>query len=619
MALIPIVSPPQKRKISTFDLEWVPPEEIPRPKGKWPGPIYSKPMPVRVIGVYDERDDYRRYKSVPEFLEAELVPENAGRWFYAHAGGLADMAFVFDEIIRHIEKRGIVVYKVRACFSGSAAIIVRVKKGRHIWTFLDSYWLLRAKLEKIGEDLGLLKLQKEKRRTRADARKFFQTASLRVLVPYNKQDCVILHDAIKGFEETVEKLGSQLQMTIASTGLQLFRRRYLKEKIETSEAHNAIIEKSYFASRVEVFAEAGENFFIYDINSSFPYAMTYPCPGHFRGERSTLPEGGKSLYFADVDIEVPETYLPPVPYRLGDRIFFPTGRWRSWLSQIDIELLLESGGKLHKVHGVYDYEPCTFLKDFAEEIYEMRRTTKIPFEKTVYKFLMNSVYGKLAEGIVKTAVLIHPDEIDRMTMEKLMPGVWQHEREAEVAHRHVAMSSWITAIARRTLFYPLQDAYRQCGKIMYTDTDSIASPAILPSDPDKLGALKLEKKMTWARFAAPKIYQGEGFEQQKDGSWKPIFLNKAKGFSLPEDKTAAVRELSEIIEGKEIYVQRMARLRELWRQRQDASPVEVLVRKELTGKNITKRRHLKNGSTRPWDVGELRKAADVARRRGAII
>jgi len=1017
VALVPIVSPPQKRKITTFDLEWIPPEEIPRPFGKkWPGPIYSKPMPVRLVGVYDEREGYRRYRSVPEFLENELVPETAGRWYYAHAGGLADMAFVFDEIIRHIEKQGIVVYKVRACFSGSAAIIVRVKKGRHVWTFLDSFWLLRAKLEKIGEDLGLNKLHKEKRKTRAEARKFFQTAPLKVLVPYNKQDCVILHEAISGFERTVEKLGSQLQMTIASTGLQLFRRRYLKEKIETSEAHNSVIELSYFASRVEVFAEAGENFYIYDVNSSFPHAMTSPCPGHFRSERSTIPESGKTLYFADVDIEVPEGYLPPVPYRLGDRIFFPTGRWRSWLSQIDIELLLETGGKLHKVHNVYDYEPCSFLKDFAEEIYEMRRTTKVPFEKTVYKFLMNSVYGKLAEGLVKTAVLIHPDEIDRASMERLMPGVWQHEREAEVAHRHVAMSSWITAIARRTLYYPLKKAAELSGKIMYCDsitsdrtvvlkspdgrtiiepigelwkargtrfyschggkeacglgsgwfalardkrgrtgwfplkrilrhkiakktylisskrgqvcvtedhslvvggkeikprdflskgmafevlpsmpsafygrgsidlfehvrdfkrivegsvhhggriehrieanrewlryvnyrknskavvkrwyergskdlhallrvcaayisegssslrgvttktrdmfsisqadrkwlsklkrdlsrfvrgmkmlgpkwsegsnafylrsgagflpflftafcgaksrgkrlpsfiydldrkdfaifwrklvegdgstdrigrdfyttnsqqlaaglsyalgqhevdhsihyrrdkrayairtrpagserrrsvthvetgmsqgyvydlevegahtfvdglgrvllhnTDSIATPAVLPSDPDKLGALKLEKKMTWARFAAPKIYQGEGFELQKDGSWKPIFLNKAKGFSLPEDKAAAVKELSEIIEGKEIYVQRMARLRELWRQRKDATPVEVLIRKELTGRNITKRKHLDDGSTRPWNVTELRAAADAARRRGTII
>lgn len=639
MALVPIVGPPSQRQITTFDLEWIPPEDIKRPeKGEpWGGPRYSEALPLRVCGVYDEVRGFRHYPSIAAFLDGEMTKANKGRWFYAHFGGLADMAFVFDEIIKHVEEAGMVVYKVRACFSGSAAIIVRVSKGKMNWTFIDSAWLMRVALKKIGKDLhrttcailvskekepkcdcgGFAKLEEEKRTTKADTKRYFREAPLEKLIPYNEQDNVILHEAVSQFQNTLLKIGGQLQMTIASTGLNLFRRKFLGEKIETSETYNVIIEGSYFASRVEVFNEIGNDFFIYDINSSFPYAMTFLCPGHLIGNRNTIPSGENSIYFADVDIEVPQMYLPPVPYRVGQRLFFPTGKWRSWLSRIDIDLLEKMGGRIHKVHDVIAYEPCSYLKDYAETIYEMRRTTKIPFEKVVYKYLLNCLYGKMAEGVIKSSIYIHPELIDRERMEKLMPGIWSEEKEAKVAHRHVAMSAWITAIARRTLYGHLHTAitqetekYPRGCPIHYCDTDSVATPAILPSDDSQLGALKLEKKMNWARFAAPKVYQGEGFELQKDGTFKPVFLNKAKGFSLSDDKEAAVKELQEIIEGKEVYVQRMARLRELWKVRQDGTPVEVLVRKALTGKNITKRRHKKDGSTEPWTVKDLKRMAD---------
>ena len=56
----------------------------------------------------------------------------------------------------------------------------------------------------------------------------------------------------------------------------------------------------------------------------------------------------------------------------------------------------------------------------------------------------------MAEGLTKSTVLIHPELIDRENMERLMPGVWQIEKEAKVAHRHVPMSAWIVALSRKT-------------------------------------------------------------------------------------------------------------------------------------------------------------------------
>jgi hypothetical protein len=166
----------------------------------------------------------------------------------------------------------------------------------------------------------------------------------------------------------------------------------------------------------------------------------------------------------------------------------------------------------------------------------------------------------------------------------------------------------ITSIARRTLYDFAKECYRQNHSLYYCDTDSLCTKATLPVDDKTLGALKLEKRMEWAEFVAPKIYRGEGFELQRDGTWKPIQLSKAKGFSLGAGRQA-FDKLDKIISGDRIGVQRMTRMRELYRTmvagQYATSPFEMLVIKALTFEMISKRFHYPDGETRPWSIKEL--------------
>ena len=147
------------------------------------------------------------------------------------------------------------------------------------------------------------------------------------------------------------------------------------------------------------------------------------------------------------------------------------------------------------------------------------------------------------------------------------------------------------------------------GRVLLHNTDSLATKAILPVDDKTLGKLKLEKKMTWAEFVAPKIYRGEGFELDKGGQWAPKLINKAKGFSLGTGRQA-FDKLGRIIEGERIGVQRMTRMRELYRTQVEGqyttAPFEMLVIKALTFEMLSKRFHYPDGETRPWKVEELR-------------
>jgi hypothetical protein len=667
------------RRFGVLDLEWVPGESLPLPLNvvirvegirettTIPLPVakrMTEPLQLRMGGYYDQQaeemssddDDqpdtlerYKSFRTVRDLIDFILSRDHRGMWFFAHAGGLADMEFVLDELLSEIkaqagagarstavfgpdgkkieEKHRAGSWKIRASFSGSSAIIIHVTRGKNAWHFCDSYWLLRDKLSSIGKAIGILKgdsieakawMSERFGRTIVDFEEltqpekviFYREVPLPILIDYNKTDCEILWKAIAQFETEILEMGGQLQQTIASTAMGLFRRSYLRRDIFTSEKLNQISQESYFASRVEVLSRNVEDFFMYDINSSFPYSMTFPLPGNLTEFRTTLPDDGSDecIYLANVTIEVPDMHLPPLPYRKDNRVFFPVGRWRSWFTSTDIRLALREGATIHKVHEVYVFEPFYDFAAYAKEIYGRRVAADTAFRKLILKYLLNSLYGKCAESIFKQEMLINPTELDRSKMQMLQPGVWLAEQEATIVHRHVAVSTVITSIARRTLYDFAKECYRQNCALHYCDTDSLCTRAILPVA-DTLGALKLEKKMDWARFVAPKIYMGEGFALKKDGTWEPKQLNKAKGFSLGTGRDA-FEKLGKIIGGDRIGVQRMTRLRELYRTQvkgqYTTAPFEMLVIKALTFEMLSKRFHYPDGETRPWSVKELK-------------
>jgi hypothetical protein len=214
---------------------------------------------VRLAGVYNPAKGYRWYRSVKDFLDYELTSENSGSWFFAHAGGLADINFLFECLVQDM------TYSIEASFSGSSAVIVRIRRGKRTWFFIDSLWLIKGSLADIGKKLGY---------TKGDL-KDFEGASLEELIEYNERDCVVLYKALWEFHVRIMELGGQLQMTLASCSMFLFRKKYLQRRISTSQAVNRIARKAYFASRVEPFVRECENAYYYDINSSFPYSRTH--------------------------------------------------------------------------------------------------------------------------------------------------------------------------------------------------------------------------------------------------------------------------------------------------------------------------------------------------------
>lgn len=586
----------QIRRFTVFDLEWVPGS-----------------MRLRVCGTFDG-NRYRAHQSIESFLKANLTEANRGRWFYAHFGGMADMTFVLHEILT---KRG---YKVNASFSSSSAIIVKVQRGQATWWFVDSFWLLRDKLANIGKSVGMAKggppgedadtdeMSDEDFQKHLDARRaWYASVPLSELIDYNAQDCRILWEAINRFEDVLLDWGGQLQKTIASCALHLFRRRFLKQDIETSDRVNERARLSYHASRVESFnRDVNDDANYFDVNSSFPYAMTFPCPGRAIATlHGRFPRGANRIYMAECTVNVPEDYLPPLPYRAEGKVFFPTGRWRQWFTSVDLELLEREGGQIEDVGECIVFEPFEDLREYATTIYEHRKSATDPFIKLVDKYLLNALYGKFAESPLKEEMLVDPDpcsecgrcdcECDTISIRNLFPGVWLKEKEVDVPHMHVPISTHITSIARRTLY----DFMSPCSRVDYCDTDGFSTPDQVATSKE-LGGLKWEKRKVNGMFPAPKFYQIECEELQSDGSWKDATITKGKGFSRMNRG-----RWMKLYQGEEIEIERMKRMRELYREGVTA-PQEKKVRKKLKLlEQIPKRMTYPDGTTRPWSVKEL--------------
>jgi len=601
--ITPITREAPARRIIAYDLEW------------FPGTLE-----LRLIGVHDG-ERYRTYSTAEEFLLGELVDENVGAWFFAHAGGLADFQFLLEKLV----DRG---YVVKIAFSGSSAIIVEISEGRRRWLLIDSYWLLRSPLAKIGEAIGIKKLNdylcygSSLVRGECDGKGCSHPppdnpkkpvciyyAPMGELRTYNEQDCLILQRAIVAFQEQILEMGGELCMTQASSAMKLYRRAYLDRTIRTNAIINARARESYVGSRVEPFARRCSNAYYYDINSSFPYAMTFPAPGNMIGGSSRMPTGEDELFLADVEIQIPDMYLPPIPWRSpkDHRVYFPTGAWRSWLWGIDVRLLEEMGGKIVKCHRVLRFDSHTTLSEYALDLYDRRKKSTTEFEKMLYKLLLNSLYGKFGEGRLKTAAYINPE--DRYSdMEMLMPGIYMREEEMNVEHEHVPIATHITSFARRTLYRFDKMCLDLGGTIYYNDTDSCVttiSPDMLPPGTlgKELGQMKHEYNVDDGLFVAPKFYSMNAFDIEKQ---KQVRVVKAKGFS-----GITYEAFADLVEGRAMAVRRMTRVRELLRSGK-LFPREETTEKRLQFSTRPKRSPIGETSSRPWTIKELSRSWKTA-------
>ena len=117
------------------------------------------------------------------------------------------------------------------------------------------------------------------------------------------------------------------------------------------------VRKSYFGGRTEIFkpcflqTKDNEILRTFDVNSLYPAVMRMcEFPGSVKTRTKTL--NLDAIAFYDVDVEVPDMYVPPLGMVHGEfqRLIFPTGQFRGTFSTAELKYAVSLGVKILKVH-----------------------------------------------------------------------------------------------------------------------------------------------------------------------------------------------------------------------------------------------------------------------------
>ena len=399
--------------------------------------------------------------------------------------------------------------------------------------FIDTLNWHKASVKELGDILNLPKFKAplflgQKPQTPIEEKE---------LRDYNKRDCEVSYFFSLWFQEQINLLGGELKITIASTSLDLWKRKYnhkvlvkedevLRKRGLTINLKDKIF-NAYYGGRTETLQRGFfENLNYYDFNSLYPSVMVnaLPLPNSVQYHK----EGDYKQIFkregvSDVTIQQITDELPLLPFRQNGKLLFPSGQFRGWYSHVELREAVNNGYVITKTHETISYS-LTFkpFSLYVNDLYAKRTQAKKngSTEQLIYKILMNSLYGKFGErkhNVVEHFDILNmsKDILSKMKdkyFDKIMninddgKGYFTREEECTSSHVFPILPVYITALARIKLWRVARTV-----DVVYMDTDSIVTPDLLPHSKE-LGALDLEHHLDKAIFVKPKMYY---FEENK--------------------------------------------------------------------------------------------------------
>jgi len=344
-----------------------------------------EPMPKNfVFGVIYGYNFHKVIYTVNDFKKEFTKNKYKGKTIFAHNAEF-DLLTIYGNIYTSLDSKAI--------FNGKFIMA----KNNDV-TFADSLNILLQSVAKIGEKLGVNKLDNEKVKTQKLTKKNITSEDINYCI----MDCRIVYDSLaKIFIE----IGA-VKMTLAAISLYIFRKHYLSTELYYSEYVYDFYE-SYYGGRTEAFQLGKTNSIVYDLNSLYPYVM----------ENMNFPDisklsryEGNDLKYLDfclkrfegmakVDVYHKKTYFGYLPYRGENNLLFPVGNFTTTVNFNELRFALKAGViEVTKVYYIVSANPVKspFTK-FVNDNYRKRFESDNDFDKFFYKIILNSLYGKFAQ------------------------------------------------------------------------------------------------------------------------------------------------------------------------------------------------------------------------------
>lgn len=395
--------------------------------------------------------------------------------------------------------------------------------------FIDTLNYHKASVKELGNILDSPKSEAPQWLGLREPKNPIEEAELR---DYNKQDCVISYKFLDWFQSQTNQLGGELKITIASCGMDLFKRKFLKdilckeEYVLKKRGQDVLVKdkifKAYYGGRTECLkrGKETENLNYYDFNSLYPSVMinSLPMPNSVRYiEKGSYKEILSREGVSNVVVELLTDELPLLPYRKDGKLIFPKGKFEGWYTHLELRLAVKNGYIIHEVKETISYSMTFYpFTDYVTTMYKKRLEAKKKksTEQLIFKLYMNTLYGKFAERIHNNTIFFDfnrmtSSEIDTFRSEKWdkeinigddRKGYYIDKEECTSSHVFPILPTYITAMGRIKLW-----KVARLNDVYYMDTDSIFTKNKL-STSNKLGDLKLELITEEAVFIRPKMY-----------------------------------------------------------------------------------------------------------------
>ena len=408
------------------------------------------------------------------------------------------------------------------------------KKGKI--KFIDTTNYLFQSVEKLGKIIGVNKLDKPKCWERIldkdgnifdyNVKKPKNKTEKAELEEYNKYDCKISCDFMYFLQRGFNEAGGKLQITLASTSFDIWRRGFLnnilikEEYITKKKDIKEFIFEGYYGGRTEVFEKGEfENVFYFDINSLYPSVMKEKFPLPQSVKLVNNPSLEYITYYEGVSrviVTAPNNlHKPFLPYRTEDKLIFPLGTFEGVYNHNELNYALKLGYRIEEVKEQIIYTESFYpFKDFVDFFYNKRLEYKAEGNKMelVQKLILNTLYGKFGQ---KKITITEIKDIDYFTnsfdleayMNKnnadLKNGFLIHKKDVKYngKNSYPILASYVTSKARIKMF-----PYINNSSSIYTDTDSVICKKDLYENVKTLGKMKLEGTYKNCILIKPKLY-----------------------------------------------------------------------------------------------------------------
>jgi hypothetical protein len=448
-----------------------------------------------VFGVIYGNNFKKVIYSVDEFKQEFSKVKYQNKFIFAHNAEF-DLMTIYGNIYENIDNK--------ALFNGKF-ISAKLNKV----TFGDSLNIFQSSVEKIGKSLNLEKIKNEK----VFSEKLTKDNITKDDIYYCIRDCEIIYKALLSI---FTKIGS-IKLTIASLSMYNFRKDFLKKDIFVSDLIDNFYD-SYFGGRTEVFKLGKCSALAYDINSLYPFVMSrmfFPDVSNLKKESKVdlryldyLLKNDEGL--ASVRLIHKDSYFGFIPFR-SEKLLFPIGEFETVINFNELRFALDANiiEIIKCNYVVYGKRVETPFKEFIEFHYNKKVESNFELDKTIHKYISNSLYGKFGMRYKYTTEYFKElpiQEIKKLMLEnkfymlKLFSEIrldcyliYESKKIMNGFCSIPAYSSYITSEARIKLLSHLLDN----PTVLYCDTDSIfIEDKFNGIINNEIGNFKIEKEIT---------------------------------------------------------------------------------------------------------------------------